>query len=690
MIIINRFLNRLKKRALVAGIALSLAMGSISFAMPEIMPLTEVTPGMTGKGYTIIDQSGEIKSFDVEVVGVNGSSSKLASPRILIDMSGDMVKTTGGIVSGMSGSPIYVDGKLIGAASASFNNVYLDKRVMVTPIEYMLKLWDLPDNKNQTQLPQIDLKKIREEAAKKAEEEAKKAEEEAKTKEEQKSEDESDTKKASVEDSATKSEDAVKEEKPAEKEQADNTYITKEELEAQKEAEAPEKQGEAPKDNDEQDREKAWKMVSGFSGKGVDFLSEKIPGIKLRDAANWNSNAGPATIDYNATLEPGGAVGVAQIVGDYYMGAMGTVTAVDGKRVLAFGHGNTDRGNVNYFMTGADVFSTAHGPLDGMKIGHMTSIIGRVNQDRYDGIAGVLGEYPQNVPVILTVNDTDLANSQTYHSFVAYDEEVVPLLTTAMVYDSMYKTIDRAINGTAKIHFRIRTDMGENGVVERTNMFYSSSDVGKQAVGELNEILNTICTNKDREANIYDVKVDVFIGGQRMTASILSATPDKTEVCAGDKVIFKTTLKPYRQEKITVDVPYTVPKTQLPGTLNLDLHGGGLINVAKLLLAQQAGDASLEEDQNVKTEAKIKEMLKTACNNDIVVEPAAAPILTDEQQKAAVKEAIKQSKKLAENGNKSKVDNSKPVEAVQKTATDYVIENVIHTTLKIVENKAKK
>jgi len=429
--------------------------------------------------------------------------------------------------------------------------------------------------------------------------------------------------------------------------------------------------------------------VSGFSGKGVDFLSEKIPGIKLRDAANWNSNAGPATIDYNATLEPGGAVGVAQIVGDYYMGAMGTVTAVDGKKVLAFGHGNTDRGNVNYFMTGADVFSTAHGPLDGMKIGHMTSIIGRVNQDRYDGIAGILGEYPQNVPVILTVNDTDLSNSQTYHSFVAYDEEVVPVLTTAMVYDSMYKTIDRAINGTAKIHFRIRTDMGENGVVERTNMFYSSSDVGKQAVGELNELLNTICTNKDREANIYDVKVDVFIGGQRMTASILSATPDKTEVCAGDKVIFKTTLKPYRQEKVTVDVPYTVPKTQLPGTLNLDLHGGGLINVAKLLLAQQAGDASLEEDQSVKTEAKIKEMLKTACNNDIVVEPAAAPILTDEQQKAAVKEAIKQSKKLAENGNKSKVDNSKPVEAVQRTATDYVIENVIHTTLKIVEKKEK-
>jgi hypothetical protein len=430
--------------------------------------------------------------------------------------------------------------------------------------------------------------------------------------------------------------------------------------------------------------------VNGFTTKGVDFLNDKLPGMKLREVANWNSNASPATIDYNASLEPGGAVGVAEIVGDYYMGAMGTVTAVDGKKVLAFGHGHTNRGNVNYFMTGADVFSTAHGPLDGMKIGHMTSIIGRVNQDRIDGVAGILGEYPQNVPVILTVNDIDLANSQTYHSLIAYDEEVVPILTTAMVYDSMYKTIDREMAGTARVHFVVRTDMGEEGRIERTNMFYSGNDVGKQAVGELNEIMNTICNNKDREADIYDVKVDVFIGDKRMTASILSATPDKTEVCPGDTVTFKTSLKPYRQDKVTVEVPYTVPKTQLPGTLNLDLHGGGLVNVAKLLLAQQEGDESLEEDQSIKTEAKIKDMLKTPHNNDIVVEPAAAPILTDEQQRAAIKEAIKKSQMLTEGSKKPKkttAEDNKPVEAVQCTATDYVIENVIHTTLKVVEKQ---
>ena len=112
--------------------------------------------------------------------------------------------------------------------------------------------------------------------------------------------------------------------------------------------------------------------------------------------------------------------------------------------------------------------------------------------------------------------------------------------------------------------------------------------------------------------------------------------------------------------------------------------------MAKLLLAQQEGDESLEEDQSIKTEAKIKDMLKTPHNNDIVVEPAAAPILTDEQQRAAIKEAIKKSQMLTEGSKKPKkttAADNKPVEAVQCTATDYVIENVIHTTLKVVEKK---
>ena len=95
---------------------------------------------------------------------------------------------------------------------------------------------------------------------------------------------------------------------------------------------------------------------------------------------------------YNASLKPGSAVGVAIVYGDFAVGATGTVTAVDGKKILGFGHPFLHRGNVNYFMTDATVVGTISGQSNGMKIANIGNIIGRISQDRETGIAGTIGD----------------------------------------------------------------------------------------------------------------------------------------------------------------------------------------------------------------------------------------------------------------------------------------------------------
>lgn len=740
----RKFLNRLnlKKKIIAACMSISLLAGSVCLAaLPEIIHMDEIQNGMTGKGYTVIDPSGEIRSFDVKVTGRMGGG-KMDSPRILIDVSGPLIEETGGAISGMSGSPIYINGKLAGALSASIKEMHINKGIMVTPIDDMLKIWDYPDTKNKTSLPQVDIAKAREEAEKAQEEFDQKVKDikvalnkmnpkhfpdvsnpnladnlredwnnpnladnlregyvpPEETEPEVQSPQEEGSEKGKTADTTAQAEES-KSDPSAE------TAATQEEMENSAPAQAEyapkgeiKNEGDEPVASNTEIEEKAVLMAAGFSSKGIELIRETLgaKGFKIQDTSEWNSFAGAHTINYNATLEPGSAVGVAAAVGDYSLGAIGTVTAVDDKRILAFGHPFSHRGNVNYFMTGSDVVSTVHGPLSGMKLGNNTSLIGRINQDRADGIAGILGVFPQNIPVIVTINDVDLAKSISYNSLVAYDEELVPALSTAMVYDALSKTINREMNGTAKVHFVVRTNMGEDGRVERSNMFYNSSDVGKPAISEMTEIMNTICNNKDREADIYDIKVDVFIEGKRMTASLLSAVPSKGEVLPGETVIFSTTIKPYRGEKVVLEVPYTVPKTQLPGTLNLDIHGGGLVNVAKLLLAQQAGDSSLEEDKSISTETILKEMTDSNHNNDIVIEPAVAAPMTEAQQKEAIKQAIKQAKRLekeakqaiedAKKGKKTE-KSGKEAEVVSKLATDYIIDNVIHTSVRVVEKK---
>ncbi|MBP2649973.1 MAG: peptidase SpoIVB [Firmicutes bacterium] len=115
-------------------------------AAPDIMPLDQIKAGMHGIGKTVVAGSA-IEPFDVEILGVmknQGPSGDL----ILVRTSGDVINRTGGIAEGMSGSPVYIDGKLVGAIAYGW--AFADSKVgMVTPIEDMLKLWDIPGGVNQ-------------------------------------------------------------------------------------------------------------------------------------------------------------------------------------------------------------------------------------------------------------------------------------------------------------------------------------------------------------------------------------------------------------------------------------------------------------------------------------------------------------------------------------------------------------
>jgi hypothetical protein len=103
---------------------------------PEIMPLDQVRPGMQGYGYTIF-AGDEVERFDLEVVGI---MPNLLGPRqsiILVQLKGPKVEHTG-VVAGMSGSPVYIEGKLAGALSLKLGIFTKEAIAGVTPIEDVL------------------------------------------------------------------------------------------------------------------------------------------------------------------------------------------------------------------------------------------------------------------------------------------------------------------------------------------------------------------------------------------------------------------------------------------------------------------------------------------------------------------------------------------------------------------------
>ncbi|MGQ0550686.1 MAG: SpoIVB peptidase S55 domain-containing protein [Armatimonadota bacterium] len=106
------------------------------------MPTAEVRPRMRGVARTVV-RGTAVESFDIEVLSVipgAGASGDL----ILVRASGPLIQKTGGIAAGMSGSPVFVNGRLVGAIG--FGWAFADHSLgLVTPIESMLRA--LPDRR---------------------------------------------------------------------------------------------------------------------------------------------------------------------------------------------------------------------------------------------------------------------------------------------------------------------------------------------------------------------------------------------------------------------------------------------------------------------------------------------------------------------------------------------------------------
>lgn len=643
--------NYIKKLA-AAGIAVMLlsAQSIPAQAMDPILPHDQVKEGMTGTAYTVIDSSGQLKNFQVDIIG-NLDNGKGSEPMIMAKASGPVIEQTGGILQGMSGSPVYVDGYLIGAVAAGIKDM-TPYTFFITPIDEMTPLWRLPDLKNKTRIHTIDLKRVAELQANADAARAKQAAADKKN----------DGRVRGV-DLLERARAAVK----ADEEKAANAKPTAVNAKAEP---------------------KAVMYFSGFNQASLNFLKQQIDpqGTTQFLPMGAPSLTDIQQTDYNAKLVPGSAVGVAITYGDFAVGATGTVTAVDGKNVLAFGHPFLHRGNVNYFMTDAKVVGTISGQSNGMKIANIGNIIGRISQDRATGIAGTLGTFPSVVPVKVRVQDNSLGRTDTYGARIAYDEDFLAQLSGGIAYAAMSKTADDLSGSTAKVGFRIRTNAAKDGVVARSNMFYSTADVGQISMAELMQAMSIVCQNTEKESDIIDVQVDITVDNDRKTASLLSAVPDKKKVKPGETVRFTTTIKPYRRAKETLVIPFTIPETQPAGILNLDIRGGGLVPATALMLLQQSGvDVTNENDAKQTTADRLRKLQESGRNNEIVIAPGPVqkPLSAHEQRKIAQEAAATQQ---TDARSITLLGEKQPPQAKAgetKFETNYIIDNVIHSALQI-------
>jgi len=129
---------RMGKLLTAFGLVVALFAPVRALANVSLMPLKDLRPGMVGVGKTVI-KGDRVENFDVEILGIQGSET--TGETIFVKLGGELIDKTGGVAQGMSGSPVYVDGRLVGAVA--FGRAFNDPHYcFLTPIHQMLRLVD--------------------------------------------------------------------------------------------------------------------------------------------------------------------------------------------------------------------------------------------------------------------------------------------------------------------------------------------------------------------------------------------------------------------------------------------------------------------------------------------------------------------------------------------------------------------
>src|SRR3984893_292231 len=127
---------RILSITLLAVLALSSVLPLRAGENPSVFPLGKVKPGMMGVVYTIFS-SDQVEKVDLKVIGILHNALGPKQDIILVELVGDKPEHTG-VAAGMSGSPVYFEGKLAGALSLKLGVFTKEAIGGVTPIEDML------------------------------------------------------------------------------------------------------------------------------------------------------------------------------------------------------------------------------------------------------------------------------------------------------------------------------------------------------------------------------------------------------------------------------------------------------------------------------------------------------------------------------------------------------------------------
>jgi hypothetical protein len=281
------------------------------------------------------------------------------------------------------------------------------------------------------------------------------------------------------------------------------------------------------------------------------------------------ASASGASISDDEPLQPGDALGVSLVRGDFELGATGTVTHVDGDRVYAFGHPFLNLGPTAFPMTRATVFTVLPSLMSSSKIAALGRSIGTVEQDRATAIAGTLGDTPSLVPMTLRL-ESDRAPSRTFTFEIVRDQTLTPILSYVALLSTL-QSYERQ-SGGATLEVSGTLGVRGHGDVTFADLFTGDAPSAGAAAYVATPI-TMLLLNEFEAVELESIDLTIRASEEPRWASIERVWLDAVEIEAGQTVLLKILTRSYRGDEELHSVPIDIP-ANVVGRLSILVSDG--------------------------------------------------------------------------------------------------------------------
>ncbi len=493
----------------------ALAFATAAPAAPvEFFPLEDVRPGMVGVGRTVFEGS-RIDDFRVEIIGVMENTAPGQSMILARLEGGPLAKT--GVIAGMSGSPVYIDGKLLGAVAFGFP---FSKETIggITPIGEMIAATSAVTPRAASARFSAPMGASGPSAPLDAQ--------------------------AMVA--------ALRRPMPAVAMGASVRGDVPPQLVGQSLAPLS-----------------LPLVFSGFDASTFDWARGVFSAMGFSPVMG-SGKGGPMTRNL-PDLQPGGALGISLIEGDMDLSATGTITHIDGGRVYAFGHPFYNLGPTQFPMKKAYVYSVFPSLYQSWKISAAGEAVGTIDQDRVTAIAGRIGATPRMIPV--NVNLRTSRGQERKYSFRMVDDELFTPVLAYVALASVLQSNERAF-GTATVRVDARLSLSGKPDVRVIDLF-TQQQPAMQAAALVAAPLAYLMGNDFERVSIEGLQVDVSSEETIQTATLERAWLERTgPVRPGTTVPLKVLLRTYRGDAVSQTIPVVIPAAAPGGTYTLLVSDG--------------------------------------------------------------------------------------------------------------------